>query len=70
MEGATRATGVASAEARSRGKLCIALVHHFHAEVGTVDHIRPSGEHSALGIQHRLVEVETIQVEGHGADSQ
>jgi len=29
----------------------IALMHHLHAEVGTVDHIRPGGDHLALGIE-------------------
>ncbi len=44
----------------------VALVHDFHAEVGAVQHISPGVDHLALGIQDGLVEVETVQVEGHG----
>jgi hypothetical protein len=38
----------------------VSFVHHFHPESGTVKHIGPSVEHSALTIKDRLVEVETI----------
>merc|ERR1711991_1009151 len=48
----------------------IALVHHFHAEVGTVQHISPGVQDAALTIKDGLVEVETVQVESHGADAQ
>merc|ERR1712023_209094 len=48
----------------------VALVHHFHAEVGAVQHISPSVQDAALTIQDGLVEVEAVQVEGHGADAQ
>jgi len=41
-----------------------ALVHHFHTEVGTVDHLSPGEDHLALGIKNRLVGVEAVQVEG------
>ena len=47
----------------------VALVHHFHAEVGAVQHISPGVQDTALSIQNRLVEVETVQVERHGADT-
>ena len=44
----------------------VALVHHFHAEAGTVQHIRPGVQDAALTIKDGLVEVEAVQVEGHG----
>merc|ERR1712159_953521 len=47
----------------------VALVHHFHAEVGAVQHISPGVQDAALTIKDGLVEVETVQVEGHGADA-
>merc|ERR1711991_751251 len=47
----------------------VALVLHFHAEVGTVQHISPGVQDAALTIQDGLVEVETVQVESHGADA-
>ena len=50
--------------------MSVALVHHFHAEVGTVQHIRPGVQDAALTIKDGLVEVETVQVESHGADAQ
>merc|ERR1711943_161800 len=48
----------------------VALVHHFHAEAGTVQHISPCVQDAALTIKDGLVEVETVQVESHGADAQ
>ncbi len=50
--------------------MSIALVHHFHTQVRPVDHISPGVDDPALAINHGLVEVEPIQVEGHGADTQ
>lgn len=40
----------------------IALVHHFHAEAGTVEDVGPGVDHPALVVEDRLVEVEAIQV--------
>ena len=65
MAGACRATGVDSAAARS-GSCSVALVHHFHAEAGTVQHVGPGVQDAALTIKDGLVEVEAVQVEGHG----
>jgi len=48
----------------------ITLVHHFHPQVGTVQHICPSAHHTTLRIDDGLVEVETVQVERHRADAQ
>merc|ERR1711991_754640 len=47
----------------------VALVHHFHTEVGAVQHIGPGVQDAALTIKDGLVEVETVQVESHGADA-
>merc|ERR1711943_77232 len=48
----------------------IALVHHFHAEAGTVQHVSPGVQDAALTIKDGLVEVEAVQVEGHGRHAQ
>ena len=50
--------------------MSVALVHHFHAEAGTVEDVSPGVQHTALGIQDGLVEVEAVQVEGHGAHAE
>ena len=63
---------------RSRSTRCqvkrevvgIPLVHHFHPQVGTVDHVSPGANHSTLGVNDALVEVESVQVERHRADAQ
>ena len=44
----------------------IALVHHFHAQAGAIHHVSPGVHHPALTIQDGLVEVEAVEVEGHG----
>ena len=49
--------------------MSVALVHDFHAEVGAVQNISPGVQDAALTIKDGLVEVETVQVEGHGADA-
>merc|ERR1712005_17947 len=48
----------------------VALVHHFHTEVGAVQHISPGVQDAALTIKDGLVEVETVQVEGHGGHAE
>ena len=50
--------------------MSVALVHHFHAEVGAVQHISPGVQDAALTIKDGLVEVETVQVEGHGGHAE
>ena len=50
--------------------MSVTLVHHFKTEVGTVQNVRPGVNHTTLAVQHGLVEVETVQVECHGADTQ
>ena len=50
--------------------MSVALVHHFHAEAGTVEDVSPGVQHTTLGIQDGLVEVEAVQVEGHGAHAE
>merc|ERR1712178_126203 len=48
----------------------VALMHHFHAEVGTVEDVGPGVQNTALSIKDGLVEVEAVQVEGHGAHAE
>merc|ERR1712054_340387 len=48
----------------------VALMHHFHAEVGTVEDVGPGVQNTALSIKDGLVEVEAVQVEGHGGHAQ
>ncbi len=50
--------------------MSVAFVHHFKTQVGAVKYISPSIDHATLGIQNRLVKVEAVEVERHGADSQ
>jgi hypothetical protein len=48
----------------------IALVHHFHTQVSPVEDVGPSADYTTLRVNDRLVEVETVEVERHGADAQ
>merc|ERR1712054_589593 len=48
----------------------VALMHHFHAEVGTVEDVGPGVQNTALSIKDGLVEVEAVQVEGHGGHAE
>jgi len=57
---ALRGTGTASPDAKSSGKLC-ALRSCFHPQIG--GHLCPG--HPTLRIQHRLIEVESVQVKCH-----
>ena len=47
--------------------MSIALVHDFHAQVCSVKNVCPGVQDTTLTIKDGLVEVETVQVEGHGA---
>ena len=40
----------------------IALVHHFHAEVGAVQHISPGVQDAALTIKDGLVELKPFRL--------
>ena len=50
--------------------MCITLVHDFHTEVGTVQHIGPSVHNMTLIFNNGLIEVEPVEVESHGADAE
>ena len=50
--------------------MSVTLVHHFHTQTSTVEHICPGVDHFALGLNNRLVEVETVEVECHGGHTQ
>ena len=47
----------------------IPLVHCLESEIGSVEDIRPSVQHTTLGIQNRLVEVQPVQVERHSRNT-
>ena len=49
--------------------MSIALVHYFHTQTSTVEYVCPSVEDVSLVVLDRLVEVETVQVECHGANT-
>ena len=48
----------------------VALMHHLHTKTSTVEHICPGVDHFTLRLNNRLIEVETVQVECHGANAQ
>ena len=50
--------------------MSVTLVHHFKSQVSAVEYISPGADHTTLRVDDRLVEVEAIQVERHGADPQ
>ena len=50
--------------------MSVTLMHDFHAQTSAVEYVCPGVEHTTLTIKDGLVEVETVQVEGHGADAQ
>ena len=47
----------------------VTLVHNFHTQTSAVEYVCPGVEHTTLTIDDGLVEVETVQVECHGADT-
>ena len=49
--------------------MSVTLVHNFHAQTSTVKNVCPSVEDTTLTINDGLVEVETVQVECHGANT-
>ena len=60
--------------ARSSSKIerevvSITLVHHFETKVSTVQDVSPGVDDTTAAIEQRLVEVETVEVECHGANT-
>ena len=49
--------------------MSVALMHDFHTQTSAVQDICPGVQDFALTIHDGLVEVETIQVERHGANT-
>ena len=49
--------------------MSVALVHNFHTQTSTVQNICPGVQDFALTIHDGLVEVETVEVECHGANT-
>ena len=52
-----------------REVVSVTLVHNFHAKTSTVQNICPGVQDFALTIHDGLVEVETVEVECHGANT-
>ena len=61
--------GAFSSSKVEREVVSVALVHDFHAQTSAVENVCPSVDHFALTINDRLVEVETVEVECHGANT-
>ena len=49
--------------------VCVTLMHNFHTQTSAVENVCPGVQDLSLIIQNRLVEVETVQVECHGANT-
>ena len=49
--------------------MSITLVHDFHAQTSTVENVCPGVQDTTLTINDGLVEVETVQVECHSANT-
>ena len=45
-------------------------MHDFHTQTSAVEYVCPGVEHTTLRVNDRLVEVETVQVECHGGNTQ
>ncbi len=45
--------------------MCVSLVHYLHPETSSIQNVCPGVQDFTLTILDRLVEVETVQVEGH-----
>ena len=50
--------------------VCVTLMHNFHAQTSAVEYVCPSVKDVSLVVLDRLVEVETVEVECHGAYAQ
>ena len=48
----------------------ISFMHDFHSESSAVEHVGPGVQNSSLSVDDRLVEVEAVEVEGHGANAE
>ena len=49
--------------------MSITLVHDFHTETSAVQNVCPSVQDVTLVVLDRLVEVESVKVECHGANT-
>ena len=49
--------------------MSITLVHDFHTQTSTVQNVCPGVEDTTLTVDDRLVEVESVKVECHGANT-
>ena len=48
----------------------ITLVHNFHTQTSTVENVCPGVQNTTLTINNGLIEVESVEVECHGADAE
>ena len=46
--------------------MSVSLVHNLHPKTSSVEYVSPSGDDTVLTIHQGLVEVEAVEVEGHG----
>ena len=49
--------------------MSVTLVHNFHTQTCTVQNVCPGVEDTTLTVEDRLVEVEPVKVECHGANT-
>ena len=45
-------------------------MHHFKAKVGSVKDVRPRWDDTVIGLNNTLIEIKSVEVEGHGADAE
>ena len=49
--------------------MSVTLVHDFHTQVSSVKNVCPGVQDTTLIVEDGLVEVETVEVECHGANT-
>jgi hypothetical protein len=60
---------VLSSSKVKREVVSVTLVHDFHTQTSAVQNVCPSVEYTTLTVNDGLVEVETVEVECHGANT-
>ena len=50
--------------------MSVTLVHHFHSETCSIQNVCPGVNNMPLAISDGLIEVEAVEVEGHGGDAE
>ena len=67
--GAVSATGWTQQQQGREGSCEHCALHYFHTQTSTVEYVCPSVKDVSLVVLDGLVEVETVQVECHGANT-